>query len=126
MPETTDLLGALVLITIWLAVTLYLRRFSLWMIPVGAAFGALLVVIALVLTQLAGPAAALDGATLADRAGGRGAEADAAFEMWINLAYCIPCFLALSLITLVRAGIQAARHAPQPTVPNDAIGQGYQ
>jgi hypothetical protein len=123
MPETTDLLGALALITIWLAVSLYLRQFSLWMIPFGAAFGVLLVVLALVLTHLAGPAAAWDGATLADRAGGRGAEADAAFEVWINLAYCIPCFLGLSLITLVGAGVQAARRAlPQPTAPSDELG----
>jgi hypothetical protein len=121
MPETTDLLGALALTTIWFAVGLYLHRFPLWMIPVGAAFGVLLVVIALVLTHLAGPAAALDGATLAERAGGRGAEADAAFEVWINLAYCIPCFLALSLITLIGAGIQTARNTTQPTRPSGAI-----
>jgi hypothetical protein len=127
MLEITDLLGVLALITIWLAVSLYLRRFSLWTIPVGATFGAGLVLLALVLTHLAGPAAAWDGATLADRAGGRGAEADAAFEVWINLAFCIPCFLVLSLITLAGAGIQAARRTtPQPAVPSSELGQGQQ
>lgn len=125
MTETTDLLGALSLITIWLAACLYLKRFSLWMIPAGVGFCALLVVLALVLTHLAGPAASWDGATLADRAGGHGAEADAAFEVWINLAYCIPCFIALSLITLVGAGIQAARRASQATAANDSLGRSH-
>jgi hypothetical protein len=102
--------GPLLLIVVWLGSILYLRRFSLWMIVGGVSFCVVLLVLWMVLTSAAGPAASWQGTTAADRAGGRGFEADAAFFVFANGCFAAGCCLVLSLVTLVGVGSQAIVH----------------
>jgi hypothetical protein len=100
--------GPLMLAVVWLGVLLYLGRFSLWMIAGGIGFCILLIVLAMVLNSAAGPAASWQGTTSADRAGGRGFEADAGFLLFINGVGALVCCAALTLITVFGVGIQAS------------------
>jgi hypothetical protein len=99
--------GPLVLAVVWLGAILYLRRFSLWMIWGGFAFCCLLWVLGLILTSAAGSAASWDGATAADRAGGRGFAADAGFILFGNGFVALICWLGLAIITMIGVGVQA-------------------
>jgi hypothetical protein len=100
--------GPLVLTVVWLGGILYLGRFSLWMIVGGFVFCCLLYVLAVALTSAAGPAASWDGATAADRAGGRGFANDAAFVLFGTGLGALACWLALAFITMIGIGFQAS------------------
>jgi hypothetical protein len=100
--------GPVVLTLVWLGAILYLRRFSPWMILGGFAFCFVLVVLAIALTSAAGPAASWDGATAADRAGGRGFAADAAFVVLGNGMFALACWFGLTIITMIIFTVQGS------------------
>lgn len=109
----TDLILWLVgglLIAVWLGLIAKLLRSPAWMIL--AILGLLIVLYcaAGLLQSAAGPAASWDhGASVEDRAGGRGLAADLSFILMANVVVVVPIWVLLVLSACAYGGFRALR-----------------